>query len=108
LRNQIYVAVLCGISGLVFGLLESTMYVLVYAPDESASYTLFRYTVPVAVHTLASFTVGLGLTRAVVDWVSRGSPLPKRSRNFYLAGVTIHAIYNTSVIALELSGVLNF
>jgi RsiW-degrading membrane proteinase PrsW (M82 family) len=108
LRNQLYVAILCAISGIVFGLLESTMYVLVYAPDESASYTTFRYTIPVAIHGLASFTVGLGLTYAVVKWVSRGVPLPKRSRNFYLAGVTIHAIYNTTVVVLELSGVLSF
>ncbi len=108
LTNQLYVAVLCAISGLVFGLLESAMYVLVYAPDESASYAYFRFTIPVAMHMLASFVVGLGLTHAVVRWVSRAQPLPKRSRNFYLAGVTIHAIYNTTAVALELSGVLNF
>lgn len=108
LRNQLYVAVLCAISGLVFGLIESTMYVFVYAPEASESYTTFRYTIPVGLHTVASFVVGLGLTRAVVDWVSRGRPLPKRSRNFWLAGVTIHAIYNISAVALEVSGVLDF
>jgi RsiW-degrading membrane proteinase PrsW (M82 family) len=108
LRNQGYVAALCALSALVFGLLESAMYVLVYAPDESATYAYFRFTVPVAMHMLASFVVGLGLTYAVVRWVSRAERLPRRSRNFYFAGVTIHAIYNTTVIALELAGVLDF
>lgn len=108
LRNQLYVAILCACAGVVFGLLESTMYVFVYARDEPDSYTYFRYTVPVALHAVASFTVGLGLSRGVVDWVTRGTPIPKRARSFYFAGVTIHAIYNTTVIALAISGVLDF
>ncbi|MEK7248144.1 MAG: PrsW family glutamic-type intramembrane protease [Chloroflexota bacterium] len=108
LRNQLYVAILCAVSGIVFGLLESTMYVFVYAPDEADSYVAFRYTVPVALHAVASFTVGLGLSRGVVDWVTRGTPIPKQARKFYFAGVTIHAIYNTTVIALAIAGVLDF
>lgn len=108
LRNQLYVALLCGFSGLVFGLLESTVYVFVYAPNEGSDFALFRYTVPVAMHAIASFTVGLGLTYGVVRWVSRGIPLPKRSRNFYLAGVTMHAIYNTAAVVFSLTGVVDF
>lgn len=108
LRNQLYVAILCAVSGIVFGLLESTMYVFVYAPGESDSYVLFRYTIPVALHAVASFTVGLGLSRGVVDWVSRATPVPKRARRFYIAGVTIHAIYNTTVIALAVAGVVDY
>lgn len=108
LRNPLYVAILCAVSGIVFGLLESTMYVFVYAPDESDSYVLFRYTIPVALHAVASFTVGLGLGRGVVEWVTRATPIPKRARRFYLAGVTIHAIYNIAVVALSIAGVLNF
>ena len=108
LRNRLYVAILCAGAGIVFGLLESTMYVFVYAHDHPDWYPYFRYTAPVAVHAAASFTVGLGLDRGVVDWVNRGAPLPKRTRRFYIAGVTIHAIYNITAIVLALTGVLNF
>lgn len=108
LSNQLYVALLCACSGLVFGLIESTMYVYVYSHGDTGDYALFRYTIPVSVHAAASSTVGLGLTYGVVEWVTRGRPLPRRSRRFYLAGVTIHAIYNTTVIALALAGVLDF
>jgi hypothetical protein len=108
LKNRLYVALLCAGAGIVFGLLESTMYVFVYARDHPDWYPYFRYTVPVALHAVASFTVGLGLDRGVVDWVNRGAPLPSRTRRFYIAGVTIHAIYNTTAIILALAGVLDF
>ena len=86
LKNRLYVALLCAGAGIVFGLLESTMYVFVYARDHPDWYPYFRYTVPVALHAVASFTVGLGLDRGVVDWVNRGAPLPSRTRRFYIGG----------------------
>ncbi|HVP06119.1 MAG TPA: PrsW family glutamic-type intramembrane protease [Dehalococcoidia bacterium] len=108
LRNRLYVAILCACAGIVFGLVESTIYVFVYARDQGASYTLFRYTVPVAIHGIASFTVGLGMSRGVVEWVNRGAPVPPRARRFYLAGVTIHGTYNIVVTILYVVGVLQF
>jgi RsiW-degrading membrane proteinase PrsW (M82 family) len=108
LHNRLYVALLCAGAGIVFGLIESSMYVFVYERDQGASYTYFRYTIPVAVHALASFTVGLGLDRRIVEWVNRGIRIPARTRRFYLGGVTIHAVYNTMVTILYLFGVLEF
>ena len=67
----------------------------------------FRYTVPVALHGAASFIVGLGLTYAVVDWVNGRGELPKSSRNFYVGGVLLHAVYNTSAVILTVAGVLD-
>jgi hypothetical protein len=108
LTNRLYVALLCAGAGIVFGLVESTMYVFVYATDQGDWYPYFRYTIPVALHGIASFTVGLGLDRTIVDWVNRGAPFPKRTRRFYLAGVTIHGIYNSTAVILAVSGVLDF
>ncbi len=62
---------------------------------------------PVALHTAASFIVGLGLTHAVVDWVNGRGKLPKSSRNFYVGGVVLHAVYNTSAVILTVAGVLD-
>jgi RsiW-degrading membrane proteinase PrsW (M82 family) len=108
LRSRLYVALLCAVSGLVFGLIESWVYVNVYVDDPSEGYQTFRYTVPVALHATASFIVGLGLTYAVVDWVNGRGKLPMSSRNFYLGGVALHAVYNTGAVILELTDVVDF
>ena len=54
LRNRVYVALLCALGGVVFGLIESWVYVNVYVDDPSDAYVQFRYTVPVALHAAAS------------------------------------------------------
>jgi RsiW-degrading membrane proteinase PrsW (M82 family) len=108
LRSRLHVALLCAVSGVVFGLIESWVYVNLYVDNPSADYTLFRYTVPVALHAVASFIVGLGLTYAVVDWVNGRGRLPNTSRNFYLGGVLLHAAYNTGASILYLFDVTEF
>lgn len=108
LRSRLYVAALCGCAGIVFGLIESTAYVHFYTDNPSSSYVLYRYTVNVAIHALASFTVGLGMSRGVVEWVNRGAPIPRDARRFYLAGVTIHGAYNIVVTVLYIAGVFSF
>jgi hypothetical protein len=59
-------------------------------------------------HVIASFIVGLGLNRAVIDWASKGGRFPKRTRNFYLAGMALHMVYNIAAVALSVAGVLEF
>jgi len=108
LLGRVHTAVLTGISGLCFGLIESLVYVKVYFPDEGSDFVLFRFTVPVAMHFICSFIVGLGLSRALIDWAAGRSKLEKSTRNFYLGGVAIHAIYNTSAVILSVAGVIEF
>jgi hypothetical protein len=108
LRNQLYIALLCAGAGLVFGILEALVYLYVYVPDHSSRFKLYRLTIPLALHAVASYTVGLGLDRRIVDTVNRGAPLPSRTRNFYFAGVAIHAIFNTSVVILDLTNAVDF
>jgi hypothetical protein len=108
LRGQLHTATLTTLSALSFGLVESFVYVTLYHPGGGDDYALFRFTVPVATHMLASFVVGLGLTRGLIDWAEGRAPLPKATRNFYLAGVALHAAYNISALALTFAGVLDF
>jgi RsiW-degrading membrane proteinase PrsW (M82 family) len=108
LGSRMYRALLCAGAAVVFGLIESVVYVYVYAPDHPDWYPLFRFTVPVMLHAAASFTVGLGIDRRLPEWVNHGTRLPKRTRNFYLAGVGIHAVYNTGATVLALFGVFDF
>ena len=107
LTNRLYRAVLCAGAGLVFGLIESTLYVLIYADDAPDWFPIFRFTVPVTLHMVASFTVGLGLNYRITEWVNRGTKLPTRTIVFYALGVGIHAVYNTIAVILSLSGVFD-
>ncbi|HEX5369552.1 MAG TPA: PrsW family glutamic-type intramembrane protease, partial [Dehalococcoidia bacterium] len=93
LLGRLHTATLTAISGLCFGLIESYVYVHVYNAGGSADYRLFRYTVPVAMHVIGSFVVGLGLNRSLIDWAAGRTGLSKSTRNFYLAGVLLHITY---------------
>jgi RsiW-degrading membrane proteinase PrsW (M82 family) len=108
LRGRLHTAFLTALSGLCFGLIESAVYVLIYYPDEGSAFLLFRFTVTPALHVVTSFLVGLGLSRSLIDWANGKSPLPKPTRNFYLLGVLIHAVYNTTAVLLSLTDVLSF
>ena len=108
LNNQLYAAILCSISGLVFGVIESLVYVTVYVEDPSDGFILYRFTVTLALHAITSFVVGLGINARILDWAAGRSKLPKSSRNFYITGVAIHAIYNTTAVILSIAGVLDF
>ena len=108
LNSQLFTAILCAISGFVFGVIESLVYVAVYVEDPSDDFILYRFTVTLALHAIASFVVGLGINRRILDWAAGRTKLPKASRNFYIAGVAIHAIYNTTAVILSIAGVLDF
>ena len=108
LAGRLHTATLTAISGLCFGLIESYVYVTWYFPEGDSAYVLFRFTVPVVMHTIASFLVGFGLSRQLVDWAAGRATFPKMTRNFYIAAVLLHAAYNTAVVALELTNVVEF
>ncbi len=107
-RRQLAIASLAALSGLTFGLLESTIYVTLYAPDHSGAFFVYRFTVTVLVHTGASFIAGWGVNRALVDWAAAGGRFPRASRNAFLAAITLHGLYNVTAVALGLAGVLDF
>jgi hypothetical protein len=108
LAGRFHTATLTAISGLCFGLIESYVYVTWYYPEGDSAYVLFRFTVPVMMHTLASGLVGFGLTRQLVDWAGGRASFPKLTRNLFIAAVLLHAAYNTTVVALDIAGVLEF
>lgn len=76
--------------------------------DPSDGFILYRFTVTLALHAVASFVVGLRINRRILDWAAGRTKLPKDSRNFYIAGVAIHAIYNTTAVILSVAGVIDF
>ncbi len=108
LHGRLHIALLCALSGLVFGFIESWVYVNIYIPDASHSLILYRYTVTPLIHATGSFLVGMGLSHQLIDWAAGRVPLPKRTRNFYLSGFALHASYNTIVTIISVLGVISF
>jgi RsiW-degrading membrane proteinase PrsW (M82 family) len=108
IANQMHTALLAALGGLAFAIIESVVYVSVYFPDDGATFVLYRFTVPLIMHTTASFLVGLGLSRAIFDWAAGRAPMPSRTRNFYFAAVALHALFNLTVTILSLTGDLQF
>jgi RsiW-degrading membrane proteinase PrsW (M82 family) len=108
LKSQLFTAVLCALSGLVFGVIESFVYVTLYVEDPSDEFIVFRFSVPLGLHAACSYLVGLGLNQRVIDWAAGRSKLPRASRNLYIAAVALHGAYNTIAVILAISGVLDF
>jgi RsiW-degrading membrane proteinase PrsW (M82 family) len=108
LTSQIFTALLCALSGVVFGVIESFVYVTLYVEDPSDEFVVFRFSVPLGLHAACSFLVGLGLNQHVIDWAAGRSKLPRASRNFFIAAVALHAAYNTIAFILSVSGVIDF
>ena len=108
LRNPLHVAVLCALGGLVFGLIESWVYVNVYVDDPTEAFIRFRYTVPVAMHVICSFVYGWGVNRSIIDWATGHGKVARSTRRAYIGAVLIHGAYNLMVIALSVAGVLDF
>jgi RsiW-degrading membrane proteinase PrsW (M82 family) len=108
LHGRTHIALLAALSGLTFGIIESFVYVTLYFPEGGSDFVPYRFSVTPALHASASFLVGLGLTRAIIDWAMGRGSLPKSTRTFYIAGVLLHAVYNLAAVILEVAGVLEF
>ena len=108
LRNQLYIAFLVALSGLCFGLLESTVYVTLYVSDPSRAFFVYRFTVTILVHVVASFTAGLGVNAGLIAWAKGEGPFPRASRWAFGAAIALHALYNTTAAVLSVTGVLDF
>ena len=84
------------------------MYITIYYPEGGSDFVLFCFTVTPALHFVASFLFGLGLSRALVDWAAGRARLPKSTRNWYVAAVALHAVYNTAAVILAVTGLIDF
>jgi RsiW-degrading membrane proteinase PrsW (M82 family) len=103
LGAQSRVAALSAIAGLSFGLIESVLYVFVYVGDAATpNYVLIRFTLPVAMHTVASGMFGFGFNRAVFQSIGAGRGIAAQRWPFLVAAVVIHAAYNVAVTVWEL------
>lgn len=106
-RNQLYTAAIAGLAGLTFGLVEAFVYVNVYADNPPDWFVTYRFTLPLVLHTTASFVAGLAINQRLMAWVQGQGPLPKANRNLYFTAMAMHGIFNTVALALYFAGVLD-
>jgi len=107
-RGQLSIAGLAALSGLTFGLVESTVYATLYVSDPSDTFLIVRFTVPVFMHTVASFIAGWGINARLLGWATGDNPFPKASLGPFLTAMTLHASYNVIVVVLAIVGILDF
>lgn len=97
LKSQFYTAVLCALAGLAFGLVESTVYMKVYFPQHTQAELVFRFTVPVVLHTVASFIFGLGINRQLLAPLTGRGGFRRSNWAFFLTAIMLHSTYNIVV-----------
>ncbi len=108
-RHRAQVVICAILAALVFATLENLVYVHFYHPTGGWKFVLWRYTICTALHVTASTVFAVGLAkmwrrikqtggRFDIDYIFR----------YYVVAVVIHAVYNTSVLIAEMSGVLTF
>lgn len=102
------IALLAATGGLAFALVEAVAYVTLPSGEPSRAFVVYRFSAPLAMHVAASFAVGLGIGPSLIDWLQRGTPLPRRTVVCYGVAIAAHALYNAIAVALELAGVLDF
>jgi RsiW-degrading membrane proteinase PrsW (M82 family) len=103
LSAQSRIAALSAIAGLSFGLIESVLYVFVYVGDDAPeNYALIRFTVPVAMHTVASGLFGFGFNREVFQSIGAGRGIAQKRWPFLVGAIVLHAAYNVTVTVWEL------
>lgn len=94
LENPGRTAALAAVAGLVFGIVESIVYVLVYFPDKSAGFMVFRFTVTPAVHATCSYVFGWGINQRLKDSLWGKVPFLSGSKRYFIAAIVLHGLYN--------------
>ena len=108
LRNRLYTAYLAALGGISFAIVENIIYLAVYSPEHSGAFVLYRFTAPLAVHTLASFIVGFGINQRLLASVRGEVPFLSGNWKFFVAAIALHALYNIAATVAQVSGLLQF
>ncbi len=108
LRSRRYTAYLAALGGASFACVENIIYLTIYFPDHTAGLVLYRFTVNVFVHALASFIVGFGINQRLAASVRGEVPLLSGNKRFFIAAMVLHGLYNIGAVIAEASGLLQF
>ncbi len=97
LQGRLYTACLSALAGLMFGIVESFVYVGVYYVEYEEldpAFVIWRFTVCLLLHTTCSFIVGWGINDKLIAWVRGEVSFLKGNRKFFFTAMAIHSAYN--------------
>ena len=98
LKRRIYTALLAGLGGLSFGVVENLIYLNLYYPEHSHNLAVFRYTVGLGMHTITSFIVGFGINERLLQSVRGEIPFLKGNWKFFVIPMIIHSAFNIAMV----------
>ena len=97
LRSQSYTALLTALSGLTFALVENVVYLKVYIPDADLRLIIWRYTIGLTMHTVASFIFGFGINQKLIAGVKGEIKFLSTGKRFFFSAMILHSLYNILV-----------
>jgi RsiW-degrading membrane proteinase PrsW (M82 family) len=100
LSSRAYTAFLAALGGLTFGIIENIIYLKVYFPEHSYAAALVRWTAGLALHTSASFIVGLGINSKLVAAAKGEIPLFSANKRYFIIPMVMHSAYNIAGVLL--------
>lgn len=106
LRNQLYTAFLTAIGGLSFAIVENLVYLYIYFPQHTHELVIYRFTVNLFVHSLASFIFGFGINERLLASVRGEIPFLTGSKKFFTAAILLHTLYNIGAFVSQVTGLL--
>lgn len=100
LSSRPYTAGLAALAGLTFGVVENFIYLYLYFPEHSRLLELIRWTAGLALHTSASFIVGLGINQNLIAAARGEIPLFSANKRYFVIPMAIHSAYNIAAVVL--------
>jgi RsiW-degrading membrane proteinase PrsW (M82 family) len=98
LKRRIYTALLAGLGGLSFGVIENLIYLNLYFPQHSQNLAIFRYTAGLGLHTITSFILGFGINEKLLQSVRGEIPFLKGNWKFFIIPMVIHSMFNIAMV----------
>jgi RsiW-degrading membrane proteinase PrsW (M82 family) len=98
LKRRVYTALLAGLGGLTFGVIENLIYLNLYFPEHTRNLVIFRYTVGLGMHTITSFIVGFGINERLLRSVRGEIPFLRGNWKYFIIPMVIHSLFNIAIV----------
>ncbi|MBI4295031.1 MAG: PrsW family intramembrane metalloprotease [Chloroflexi bacterium] len=102
LRNQLHTASLSALGGVAFSLIETIIYLYAYFPEHRGSLAIYRLSLALPLHTIASFIFGLGINQRLLASVKGEIPFLSVGKRFFFTAMALHAAYNIAVTIAQI------
>lgn len=103
LTSRVYTACLSALGGLSFAVIENLIYINLYFPEHTEDSVLFRFTVCLAVHVVASFIYGFGINQRLKASINGEIPFLQGSKRYFFTAMIFHSLYNIGITIYEIT-----